>query len=146
MMLNEFKAFISRGNVIDLAVGIIIGAAFTGIVNSLVSDVVMPVIGILTSGVDFSNLFIPLSWEKWEKVKGTVETLKQAKDAGVPVMSVGVFINTVINFLIVSFVIFILVKQINRLKLAEENKAAQTPPAPPADVVLLTEIRDLLKK
>lgn len=145
-MLSEFKAFISRGNVIDLAVGIIIGAAFTGIVNSLVSDVVMPVIGILTSGVDFSNLFIPLSWEKWEKVKGTVETLKQAKDAGVPVMSIGVFINTVINFLIVSFVIFILVKQINRLKLAEENKAAQTPPAPAAEVVLLTEIRDLLKK
>lgn len=146
-ILNEFKAFISRGNVIDLAVGIIIGAAFTGIVNSLVNDVVMPVIGILTSGVDFSNIFIPLSWEKWEKVKDTVETLKQAKEAGVPVISVGIFINAVINFLIVSFVIFMLVKQINHLKRAEEAKAAPVePPLPPADVVLLTEIRDLLKK
>lgn len=141
-MLNEFKAFISRGNVIDLAVGIIIGAAFTGIVNSLVNDVVMPVIGLLTSGVDFSNVFIPLSLEKWNAVKDTVHTLKQAKEAGVPVMSVGIFINAVINFLIVSFVIFMLVKQVNRMKKAEEAK----PAAPAADIVLLTEIRDLLKK
>lgn len=140
--LNEFKAFISRGNVIDLAVGIIIGAAFTGIVTSLVGDVIMPLIGILTSGVDFSNLFIPLSWEKWDAVKDTVHTLKQAKDAGVPVISIGLFINTVINFLIVSLVIFMLVKQINRLKASEAAK----PSAPPAEVVLLTEIRDLLKK
>ncbi len=141
-MLNEFKAFISRGNVIDLAVGIIIGAAFTGIVNSLVNDVIMPVIGLLTSGVDFSNVFVPLSLEKWNAVKDTVHTLKQAKDAGVPVMSVGIFINAVINFLIVSFVIFMLVKQVNRMKKAEDAK----PAAPAADVVLLTEIRDLLKK
>ena len=142
-MLNEFKAFISRGNVIDLAVGIIIGAAFTGIVNSLVNDVVMPVIGLVTSGVDFSNIFIPLSLEK---MTDGITTLKAAKDAGVPVIALGVFINAVINFLIVSFVIFILVKQINRLKKKEEADAAATPPAPPADVVLLTEIRDLLKK
>lgn len=141
-VFNEFKAFISRGNVIDLAVGIIIGAAFTGIVNSLVADVVMPVIGIITSGVDFSNLFIPLSWEKWEAVKETVKTVKQAKDAGVPVISIGVFINAVINFLIVSFVIFMLVKQINKLKKAEAEKPAVTP----ADIVLLTEIRDALRK
>lgn len=141
-IFNEFKAFISRGNVIDLAVGIIIGAAFTGIVNSLVADVIMPIIGILTSGVDFSNLFIPLSWEKWNAVKDTVQTVKQAKEAGVPVISVGVFINAVINFLIVSFVIFMLVKQINKLKKAEADK----PSAPPADVQLLTEIRDLLRK
>ena len=141
-MLNEFKAFISRGNVIDLAVGIIIGAAFTTIVNSLVNDVVMPVIGLMTSGVDFSNLFIPLSLEKWEAVKESVHTLKAAKDAGVPVIAVGVFINAVINFLIVSFVIFLLVKQVNRLK----KKEAETPAAPAADIVLLTEIRDLLKK
>ena len=142
-MLNEFKAFISRGNVIDLAVGIIIGAAFTGIVNSLVNDVVMPVIGLVTSGVDFSNIFIPLSLEK---MTDGITTLKAAKDAGVPVIALGVFINAVINFLIVSFVIFILVKQINRLKKKEEADAAATSPAPPADVVLLTEIRDLLKK
>jgi large conductance mechanosensitive channel len=141
-IFSEFKAFISRGNVIDLAVGIIIGAAFTGIVSSLVNDVIMPIIGILTSGVDFSNLFIPLSFEKWEAVKDTVHTLKQAKDAGVPVISVGIFINAVINFLIVSFVIFTLVKQINKLKKAEAEKPAVTP----ADIVLLTEIRDLLKK
>lgn len=141
-MFGEFKAFISRGNVIDLAVGIIIGAAFTGIVNSLVADVIMPVIGLLMSGVDFSNIFLPLSWEKWNAVKDTVHTLKQAKDAGVPVISVGVFINAVINFLIVSFVIFMLVKQVNRLKKAEAEKPAVTP----ADIALLTEIRDLLKK
>lgn len=141
-IFNEFKAFISRGNVIDLAVGIIIGAAFTGIVNSLVTDVVMPIIGILTSGVDFSNLFIPLSWEKWNAVKDTVQTLKQAKEAGVPLISVGLFINACINFLIVSFVIFMLVKQINKLKKAEAEKPAVTP----ADIQLLTEIRDLLKK
>ena len=141
-IFNEFKAFISRGNVIDLAVGIIIVAAFTGIVNSLVADVIMPIIGILTSGVDFSNLFIPLSWEKWNAVKDTVYTLKQAKDAGVPLISVGLFINAVINFLIVSFVIFMLVKQINKLKKAEAEKPAVTP----ADIQLLTEIRDLLKK
>ncbi len=141
-IFNEFKAFISRGNVIDLAVGIIIGAAFTGIVNSLVADVIMPIIGILTSGVDFSNIFIPLSWEKWNAVKDTVYTLKQAKDAGVPLISVGLFINAVINFLIVSFVIFMLVKQINKLKKAEAEKPAVTP----ADIQLLTEIRDLLKK
>ncbi len=141
-IVDEFKTFISRGSVIDLAVGIIIGAAFTGIVNSLVADVVMPLIGMITSGVDFSNLFIPLSYEKWQAVKDTVNTLKQAKDAGVPVISVGVFINAVINFLIVSFVIFMLVKQINKLKKAEAEKPAVTP----ADIQLLTEIRDLLKK
>ena len=141
-ILNEFKSFISRGNVIDLAVGIIIGAAFTGIVNSLVNDVVMPMIGIITSGVDFSNLFIPLSFEKWDKVKDTVTTLKQAKEAGVPVISVGLFINACINFLIVSGVIFMLVKQINRLKKDEAEKPAVTPP----EVQLLAEIRDILKK
>lgn len=138
-MLNEFKAFISRGNVIDLAVGIIIGAAFTTIVNSLVNDVVMPVIGLITSGVDFSNIFIPLSLTK---MTDAITTVKQAKEAGVPIISIGVFINAVINFLIVSFVIFLLVKQVNRLK----KKEAETPAAPAPEVLLLTEIRDLLKK
>lgn len=138
-MLHEFKAFISRGSVIDLAVGIIIGAAFTSIVTSLVNDVVMPVIGLLLSGVDFSNVFIPLSLDK---MNDSIQTLKQAKEAGVPVMAIGVFINAVINFLIVSFVIFIVVRQVNRLKKAEDAK----PVATPEDIQLLREIRDSLKK
>ena len=134
-MLKEFRDFIARGNVFDMAVGIIIGAAFTGIVSSLVGDVIMPLIGVLTSGVDFSNLFIALDG-------GEYTNLKAAKDAGVAVISYGVFINAIINFMIVAFVIFMLVKQINRLK----KKEAEAPSAPPADVQLLTEIRDLLKK
>ncbi len=134
-MLNEFKNFIARGNVFDMAVGIIIGAAFTTIVNSMVGDLIMPVIGVLTSGVDFSNLFIALDGNEYA-------SLKAAQDAGAAVVSYGVFINAVINFLIVAFVIFMLVKQVNRLKKAE----ATAPAEPPADVKLLTEIRDLLKK
>lgn len=134
-MLKEFRDFIARGNVFDMAVGIIIGAAFTGIVNSMVGDVIMPLIGVLTSGVDFSNWFIALKG-------GDYTTLKAAKDAGEPVLAYGVFLNAIINFMIVSFVIFMLIKQINRLKKQE----AAAPSEPPADVKLLTEIRDLLKK
>ena len=134
-MFKEFKAFIARGNVMDMAVGIIIGAAFTAIVNSMVGDLIMPVIGVITSGVDFSNLFIVLDG-------GEYATLKAAEEAGASIVKYGVFINAVINFLIVAFVIFMLVKQVNRLK----EKEAEAPSAPPADVKLLTEIRDLLKK
>jgi large conductance mechanosensitive channel len=134
-MLKEFKAFISRGNVIDLAVGIIIGAAFTGIVSSLVADIMMPIIGMLTGGIDFSNYFIALKG-------GTFATLKAAKEAGEPVIAYGLFINQIINFIIVSFAIFILIKQVNRLKKAEEA----TPAAPSKTELLLGEIRDLLKK
>jgi large conductance mechanosensitive channel len=134
-MLNEFKNFIARGNVFDMAVGIIIGAAFTTIVNSMVGDLIMPIIGVVTSGVDFSDLFIALDGAQYA-------SLQAAKDAGAPVLSYGVFINAVLNFLIVSFVIFMLVKQVNRLKRQE----AAAPAEPPADVKLLTEIRDLLKK
>jgi large conductance mechanosensitive channel len=134
-MLQEFKAFIMRGNVIDLAVGIIIGAAFTGIVNSLVADVIMPVMGILTGGLDFSNYFITLS-------EGDYATLKAAKDAGAATLNYGVFINHVINFLIVGFAIFMLIKQVNRFKAKEDAK----PTVPPRQEVLLEEIRDLLKK
>ena len=133
-MLGEFKAFISRGNVIDLAVGIIIGAAFTGIVNSLVGDVVMPVIGWLMAGIDFSDYFFALNG-------GEYASLKAAKDAGAPVVGYGQFFNAVINFFIVSFVIFLVVKQVNRLKKAEEA----TPAAPTPSETLLREIRDLLK-
>jgi large conductance mechanosensitive channel len=136
MILQEFKNFISRGNVIDLAVGIIIGAAFTGIVNSLVNDILMPMIGMITGGIDFSNYFVSLKG-------GQYVTLKAAKEAGVPAVAYGLFINHVMNFLIVSFVIFMLVKQINRLKKHHEAQEAKTTPT---QVELLTQIRDLLQK
>jgi large conductance mechanosensitive channel len=134
-MLKEFKNFIARGNVFDMAVGIIVGAAFTTIVNSMVGDLIMPIIGVLTSGIDFSDLFVALDGNEYAN-------LKAAKDAGAAVISYGVFINAVINFLIVSFVIFMMVKQVNRLKKEE----AAAPSEPPAEVKLLSEIRDLLKK
>lgn len=134
-MLNEFKQFITRGNVLDLAVGIIIGAAFTGIVNSLVTDILMPPIGVIMGGIDFSNYFINLSGEKYA-------TLKAAKDAGAATINYGIFINQMINFMIVSFAIFMIVKQANRFKKAEDAK----PVAPVRSELLLEEIRDLLKK
>ena len=135
--VKEFKEFAMRGNVLDMAVGIVIGAAFTAIVNSLVKDVIMPPIGLLTGGLDFSNLFISLTGEHFD-------SLAAATEAGAPVLRYGVFINAVINFIIVAFAIFILIKQVNRFKKKEEAAPA-APPPPPADVVLLTEIRDLLK-
>lgn len=134
-MLNEFKQFITRGNVLDLAVGIIIGAAFTGIVGSLVADIIMPPIGKIMGGIDFSNFFINLS-------EGNYATLKAAKEAGAATINYGVFLNQVINFLIVSFAIFLIVKQANRFKKAQDA----APVAPLRSEVLLEEIRDLLKK
>lgn len=139
-MRQEFIKFISRGNVIDLAVGIIIGAAFTAIVNSLVNDIIMPPIGVILGGVDFSNLFIQLS------SGGPYASLAAAQQAGAATLNIGVFINAVIKFLIVAFAVFILVKQVNALQtrlLGEKEKAA--PPAPPKQEVLLEQIRDLLK-
>lgn len=133
-MLQEFKAFIARGNVIDLAVGIIIGAAFTAIVNSLVNDIIMPPIGLILGGIDFSNIFITLG-------KGSYATIAEAQKAGAATLNIGLFINAVIKFLIVAWAVFILVKQVNRF-----NKPPAAPPPPPAQEVLLTEIRDLLKK
>lgn len=142
-MLKEFKDFIARGNVMDMAVGIIMGAAFTAIVNSMVGDLIMPLIGVMTAGVDFADQYIALSSTSYD-------TLKAAQDAGAPVITYGVFINAVINFIIISFVVFMLVKGVNKLKEAAEKeaeeKAAAEPAKPAADVVLLTEIRDLLKK
>lgn len=140
-MFKEFREFIARGNVMDMAVGIIMGAAFTAIVNSTVTDLITPFIGLATKGVDFSNLYINLSG-------GEYASLKAAKAAGAATVNYGVFLNAVINFLIVSFVVFILVKQVNKIKsLAEKEKAeaAPTEVATPADIALLTEIRDLLK-
>lgn len=137
-MLEEFKKFAMRGNVIDLAVGIIIGAAFTAIVNSLVNDLLMPPLGLAIGGIDFSDFFITL------KGAGSYSTLEQAKAAGAVTLNYGLFLNSIIKFLIVAFAVFILVKQINRLQRSEAEKPA--PPAPPPqDVVLLTEIRDILK-
>ena len=137
-MLKEFKAFAMRGNVVDMAVGIIIGAAFGKIVSSLVNDVIMPPIGKLMGNVDFSNLFVVLGAQKFD-------SLKAAKDAGVATVNYGLFINTLIDFVIVAFAIFLLVKGINAMKKKEEAKAA-VPPGPSAEEKLLTEIRDLLKK
>ena len=134
-MFNEFKAFIAKGNVMDMAVGIIIGAAFTAIVNSMVGDMLMPIIGMLTSGVDFSTLFFTMDGQSYD-------TMALAEEAGATVIKYGLFINAIINFLIVAFVIFMLVRQVNKLK----EKEAAAPAVPPADVKLLTEIRDLLKK
>jgi len=136
-MLKEFKEFISRGSVIDLAVGIIIGAAFTAIVNSLVNDIIMPPLGLLIGGIDFSNFFLTLKG-------GSFPTLEAAKAAGAVTMNYGLFINAVIRFIIVAFAIFILVKQINRLA-REEPKAPPPAPEPSREELLLAEIRDLLK-
>src|SRR6266851_5297634 len=137
-MWREFRDFAMRGNVIDLAVGIIIGAAFTTIVNSLVNDLIMPPLGLLIGGVDFTNFFVTLKG-------GSYPTIEAAKTAGAVTMNYGLFINAVIRFVIVAFAIFILVKQINRLK-AEEPAAEPAPPSePPRQEVLLAEIRDLLK-
>ena len=137
-MLKEFREFAMRGNVIDLAVGVIIGAAFTAIVNSLVNDVLMPPLGLAIGGIDFSDFFITL------KGAGGYATLDQAKAAGAVTLNYGLFFNSIIKFLIVAFAVFILVKQINRLQKSEAEKAAPPPPTP-QDVVLLTEIRDILK-
>jgi large conductance mechanosensitive channel len=135
-VLKEFKDFAMRGNVVDLAVGIIIGGAFGGIVTSLVNDVIMPPIGLLMGGVDFSNLFVNLS--------GAEHTsLAAAKTAGAPVIAYGAFINTVLNFVIVAFAIFMLVRAMNRMKQATPPPP---PPGPSAEEKLLGEIRDLLKK
>jgi len=140
-MLQEFKEFAVKGNVIDLAVGVIIGAAFGKIVDSVVSDLVLPLVGALIGKLDFSNLFIVLGTVP----PGTATTLDALKKAGVPVFAYGNFITVAVNFLILAFIIFLMVKQINRLK--RHHEAAPPPPAaPPEDIVLLREIRDSLKK
>ena len=139
-MLNEFKAFISRGSVLDLAVGVIIGAAFGKIVSSLTDDVLMPVIGMATGGMDFTNKFVMLGSVPAD-YKGSMTDYAALKAAGVPLIGYGAFVNAMINFLIIAFVIFLLVKTINRLAPKPEEEPAVQPP----DVVLLTEIRDLLK-
>jgi len=136
-MLKEFREFISRGNVLDLAVGVIIGAAFGKIVDSLVADIIMPVISRLFGGLDFSNYFVPLAGQ-------TATTLAEAKKAGA-VLAYGNFLTVVLNFVILAFVVFLMVRQMNRLRRAAPPPAA-APAAPPEDVMLLREIRDSLKR
>ena len=141
-MFNEFKNFIAKGNVMDMAVGIIMGAAFTAIVTSLVKDILNPFIGLFTGGIDFAAMYYNLSGEEYT-------TLAAAQEAGAATVNYGVFINAVINFVIVAFVVFMLVKTVNRIKEAAEKEAAEeaaAPAKPAADIVLLTEIRDLLAK
>ncbi|MCC6777664.1 MAG: large conductance mechanosensitive channel protein MscL [Hyphomicrobiales bacterium] len=136
-MLQEFKKFAMRGNVVDLAVGVIIGAAFGAIVNSLVGDIIMPIIGAVTGGLDFSNYFVKLSSNV------TADSLGEAKKQGA-VLAYGAFLTVVLNFLIVAWALFIAIKGMNKLKTEEP---APPPPAGPSDEVkLLTQIRDLLKK
>jgi len=136
-MWHEFRAFAMRGNVVDLAVGSILGAAFTTIVNSLVNDIIMPPLGLLIGGIDFANFFVTLKG-------GSFPTLEAAKTAGAVTINYGLFINALIRFVIVAVAIFILVKQINRLRGEEEAAAPAAPPEPPREEALLTEIRDLL--
>jgi len=137
-MLNEFKEFALRGNVMDMAVGIIIGAAFSTIVRSLVDDMIMPPIGVITGGVDFSSIFIALNGEHYD-------SLAVAKQAGAPTMNIGLFINNVISFLIVAFVLFMAIKAMNQLRRKQEEEPASEP-RPSREVQLLEEIRDALVK
>ena len=140
-MLNEFKEFIAKGNVMDMAVGIIIGAAFTAIVTSLVGDLINPLIALFTGGIDFSGWFYSLDGE-------TYASLSTAQEAGAPVFAIGNFIMAVINFLIVAFVVFMLVKTVNRVKAAaeEEPEVKEEEPKGPSEVDVLLEIRDALAK
>jgi len=142
IMFKEFREFAMRGNVVDMAVGIIIGAAFGKIVDSLVRDVIMPPIGLLLGRVDFSNLFMVL---KEGKTAGPYLTLEAAQKAGAVTFNFGMFINTVITFVIVAFAVFLLIRAINQLKRKEQEKPAAPAPTP-EDIVLLREIRDALAK
>lgn len=137
-MLKEFKEFAMRGNVVDMAVGIVIGAAFGKIVSSVVNDIIMPPIGMLMGGVDFSNLFLDLS-------RSGHAALALAEEAGAPLIKYGVFVNTVLDFVIVAFAIFMVIKGMNSLKKKEEEAPAEPPKSSP-EVELLTEIRDSLRQ
>jgi len=137
--MSEFREFVVKGNAMDLAVGVIIGAAFGKIVESIVNDLIMPVVGAVFGGFDFSNLFIALGTVP----EGVAMTLAEVKKAGVPVFAYGSFLTILLNFIILAFIVFAIVKQLNRLK---KEAAPAAPAAPPEDVVLLREIRDSLKK
>lgn len=144
-MLNEFKDFIAKGNVMDMAVGIIIGAAFTAIVKSMVGDLINPFVGLFMGGVDFTNLYVVLSGEVAEGA-----SLEAAREAGAAVFAWGAFVMAVINFLIIAFVVFMLVRYVNKVKEAaaaeEEAAPVEEEPAGPSELDVLLEIRDSLKK
>jgi large conductance mechanosensitive channel len=142
-IIKEFKEFAVKGNVIDLAVGVIIGGAFGKIVDSVVADLIMPVVGLVFGKLDFSNLFVVLGTVP----SGTAMTLDALRKAGVPVFAYGNFLTVAVNFIILAFIIFMMIKQINRLKREAPAAAAPAAPAPvPEDIVLLREIRDSLKR
>lgn len=138
-MMKEFKEFAIKGNMIDMAVGIIIGAAFKSVISSLVNDVMMPPIGKALGNVDFSQLFITLT-------DATYATIAEAEAAAAPIIKYGSFIQSVVDFLIIAFVVFMMVKMINNMKKKEEAAPEAAPAAPAEDIVLLREIRDSLKK
>ncbi|MCA1925920.1 MAG: large conductance mechanosensitive channel protein MscL [Thiobacillus sp.] len=138
-IVSEFREFAVKGNAMDLAVGVIIGAAFGKIVESIVNDLIMPVIGAIFGGFDFTNLFITLGTVP----EGVAMTLAELKKAGVPVFAYGSFLTILLNFIILAFIVFMLVKQVNRLK---KEAPPPAPPATPEDIVLLREIRDSLSK
>lgn len=137
-MLKEFKEFAMRGNVVDLAVGFILGGAFSTIVRSLVNDILMPPLGLLLGGVDFTNLFVTLGDAEYE-------SLVEAQEAGAATINYGLFINNVIAFLILAFALFLIIKGMNSMKKKQEEAPAEAPP-PPREQVLLEEIRDLLAR
>ena len=143
-MLKEFKDFIAKGNVMDMAVGIIVGAAFTAIVKSMVGDLLNPIIGLIVGGIDFNNMFVLLSGE------GDYASVEAAREGGAAVFAYGAFLTAVINFLMVAFVVFMLVRYVNKVKEAAEKKEEEAPaeeaPAGPTQEELLIEIRDLLAK
>lgn len=140
-MFSEFKEFAVKGNVMDLAVGVIIGGAFGKIVDSVVADLIMPLVGAVFGKLDFSNLFVVLG----NAPEGTARTLDALKKAGVPVFAFGNFITTAVNFIILAFIIFLMVKQMNRLRREAPPAPPAPPAAPPEDVILLREIRDALR-
>ena len=140
--IDEFKKFIARGNVIDLAVGIVIGAAFTAIVQSLVKDVVNPLLGVVTGNLDFSNYFLALNGQVYE-------TLAQAREAGAPVLAWGSFVTAIINFMIIAWAVFLLIKAVNKIEDlvdGDEDVGVEAKPKPPSVEVLLTQIRDEMRE
>jgi large conductance mechanosensitive channel len=137
--MSEFREFAVKGNAMDLAVGVIIGAAFGKIVDSIVNDLIMPIVGAIFGGFDFSNMFVALG----SVPEGVGTTLAEMKKAGVPVFAYGSFLTILLNFIILAFIVFVLVKQMNRLK---KEAPPPAPAATPEDIVLLREIRDSLKK
>ena len=140
--IDEFKKFIARGNVIDLAVGIVIGAAFTAIVQSLVKDVVNPILGVVTGNLDFSNYFLALNGQVYE-------TLAQAREAGAPVLAWGSFVTAIINFMIIAWAVFLLIKAVNKIEDlvdGDEDVGVEAKPKPPSVEDLLTQIRDEMRE